>query len=69
MSEIKELIFYKKIADLAKIHLTKNGFLFFEINQYLGKETIEMLEKKDFSTIELRKDLFGNDRMIKCGFI
>ena len=40
------LIFYAKIADLAKKHLTKEGILFFEINQYLGKETIEMLEQK-----------------------
>ena len=59
------LLFYNKIADLAKKHLSKNGVLFFEINQYLGKETIEMLSQKGFSNIELRKDLFGNDRMIK----
>ena len=59
------LIFYSKIADLAKKHLSKNGLLFFEINQYLGKETVEMLEEKGFTNIELRKDLFGNDRMVK----
>ena len=58
------LIFYSKIADLAKKHLKENGFLYFEINQYLGKETIDMLTKKGFRT-ELRKDLFGNDRMTK----
>ncbi|MCG1037153.1 peptide chain release factor N(5)-glutamine methyltransferase [Polaribacter sargassicola] len=60
------LIFYSKIADLAKNHLTKNGILFFEINQYLGKETVEMLEQKGFKNINLKKDLFGNDRMIKA---
>ena len=59
------LVFYNKIADLAKNHLTKNGLLFFEINQYLGTETVKMLEKKGFKNIELRQDLFGNDRMIK----
>ena len=58
------LIFYSKIADLAKKHLTKNGVLYFEINQYLGKETVNMLIEKGFKT-ELRKDLFGNDRMTK----
>ncbi|TDQ25617.1 peptide chain release factor N(5)-glutamine methyltransferase [Tenacibaculum caenipelagi] len=62
------LLFYKKIADLAKKQLTKNGVLFFEINQYLGKETVEMLKGKGFTKIELRKDLFGNDRMIKACF-
>lgn len=58
------LIFYSKIADLAKKHLKENGVLYFEINQYLGKETVDMLTKKGFTT-ELRKDLFGNDRMTK----
>ncbi|WBX74891.1 peptide chain release factor N(5)-glutamine methyltransferase [Tenacibaculum ovolyticum] len=60
------LIFYDKIADLAKNHLTKNGYLFFEINQYLGKETVDMLKDKGFTNIELRKDFSGNDRMIKA---
>ncbi len=59
------LIFYKKIAELSENHLTKTGFLFLEINQYLSNETLEMLSKKKFKNIELKKDLFGNDRMIK----
>ena len=63
------LIFYDKITDFAKQHLSKDGLLFFEINQYLGKETCALLHKKGFKNIELRKDLFGNDRMIKCDLI
>jgi release factor glutamine methyltransferase len=43
--------------------------LFFEINQYLGKETIALLAEKGFKNITLRKDLFGNNRMIKCELI
>ena len=66
VSDSNPLIFYSKIADLAKNHLTKNGLLFFEINQYLGQETKVMLSKKGFKNIELRKDLFCNDRMIKA---
>ena len=49
------LLFYEKIADLAAKYLTKNGLLFFEINQYLGKETVKMLKSKGFSSIELKK--------------
>ena len=60
------LIFYSKIADLAKKQLLKNGLLFFEVNQYLGKETLQMLQEKGFKNSELKKDLFGNYRMIKC---
>jgi len=60
------LLFYNKIADLSKNHLSKNGCLFFEINQYLGNETVELLNSKGFSTIELKKDMFGVDRIIKA---
>lgn len=58
------LIFYKKIAELAQKNLSENGQLYFEINQYLGKEMIDLLEKMNFVTIELRKDIYGNDRMV-----
>lgn len=60
------LLFYRKIAQLAKESLTENGQLFFEINQYLGKETVALLEQLGFQNIELKKDFKGNDRMIKC---
>ena len=60
------MLFYRKIAQLAKESLTENGKLFFEINQYLGKETFELLEQLGFQNIELRKDIYSNDRMIKC---
>lgn len=60
------LLFYRKIAELALTSLTPNGKLFFEINQYLGKETVELLENLGFKNIELRKDFMGNDRMICC---
>lgn len=58
------LLFYKKIAGLALKNLSENGKLFFEINQYLAKETMDMLEQKGFGFLELRKDIYGNDRMI-----
>lgn len=62
------LIFYKKIAELAKINLQTNGQLFFEINQYLGKETTELLENLGFKNIQLRQDIYGNDRLLKSNF-
>jgi release factor glutamine methyltransferase len=58
------LIFYAKIAELAKKYLNKNGLLFFEINQYLGTETIDLVNKKGLKNIQLKKDMFGNDRIV-----
>ena len=59
------LLFYRAIVASTEKYLTKKGSLYLEINQYLGKETKALLEAHNFSEIELRKDLFGNDRMLK----
>lgn len=58
------LIFYRKITKLAKKALIPGGKLFLEINQYLGPQTRGQLAGEGFST-ELRKDIFGNFRMLK----
>ncbi|WP_213196167.1 peptide chain release factor N(5)-glutamine methyltransferase [Cloacibacterium caeni] len=56
------LIFYRKIAKDCENHLNKNGLFFLEINQKLGKETLELF--KNFSESKLVKDLSGNDRFV-----
>ncbi|MFT4801145.1 MAG: release factor glutamine methyltransferase [Flavobacteriaceae bacterium] len=60
------LLFYRKIAQLSKIYLKPEGALYFEINEYLSKEMKEMLEFEGFKGVEIRKDIFKKDRMIKC---
>ncbi len=60
------LLFYQAIAEFAKTNLNSKGALYFEINESFGDATVQMLEKLGFINIELRKDLFGKDRMIKA---
>ena len=60
------LLFYRKIAELANKNLNPNGKLYFEINQYLGNETVELVESFGFKNVKLIKDIYGNDRMISC---
>ncbi|WP_421802562.1 peptide chain release factor N(5)-glutamine methyltransferase [Flagellimonas sp.] len=60
------LLFYRAIIDFAENHLSEKGKLYFEINQYLGEETKALFHARNFSEIELRKDMFGNDRMLKA---
>ena len=48
------LLFYRRIADLGCSMLAKDGMLFFEINE-MG-----------YRDVELRQDMFGNDRMVKA---
>ena len=59
------LLFYRKIAQLANKNLSENGLLYFEINQYLGNETVALLDDLGFKNIELKKDIYGNDRMVR----
>jgi release factor glutamine methyltransferase len=60
------LIFYDRITKYALRHLKKDGALYFEINQYLGEATVKLIKQLGFKNVELRKDMFGNDRMIKA---
>ncbi len=59
------LLFYSKIVELASKSLTKDGRLYFEINQYLPEETKSLVEQFGFEA-ELKKDIFGNYRMLKA---
>jgi release factor glutamine methyltransferase len=60
------LLFYRKIAELGTVMLKEGGSLYFEINRAYGNETVQMLEDLGYKQIQLRKDDWGNDRMIKA---
>ena len=59
------LVFYKAIIDLATRYLNSNGEIYFEINQYLGEETKQLLIAAHFKNIDLLMDLNANNRMLK----
>lgn len=60
------LVFYEVILEAAENKLKSGGKVFFEINQYLGAEMLRLFSKYDYNSIELRKDNFGNNRMIRA---
>ena len=60
------LLFYKRISELSRQYLKHNGTLYLEINEYLGVEMEKMLNEAGFKHVELKKDMFGKNRMIKC---
>lgn len=59
------LQFYKAITQFSLHNLVDSGTLFFEINEHLGKDMIDLLVSSHFSEIELKQDIFKKDRMIK----
>ncbi|WP_330442011.1 peptide chain release factor N(5)-glutamine methyltransferase [Flavobacterium sp. C4GT6] len=60
------LLFYRKIAKLGDESLAANGKIYFEINQYLGPQTVTMLQEEGYKNVILKKDIYGNDRMVSC---
>ncbi|WP_250432654.1 peptide chain release factor N(5)-glutamine methyltransferase [Hanstruepera flava] len=60
------LKYYKAITTFAVNNLKEGGYLFFEINQYLGEEMKQLLADFNFKNIVLIKDIFGNNRIIKA---
>lgn len=58
------LIFYKAITNFALQYLKPKGELFFEINEYLGQETVDLLIHSGFENVQLKQDFFGKDRMV-----
>jgi release factor glutamine methyltransferase len=59
------LVFYKAIANFSIKHLKPQGKLYLEINEYLGEETKELLEKKGFKDVVLVKDINGKNRILR----
>ena len=60
------LLFYRRISELSRQYLKHNGTLYLEINEYLGVEMEKMLNEAGFKHVDLKKDMFGKNRMIKC---
>lgn len=65
------LCFYRAIAELGQTKaLRPGGYIYVEINQALGKESMALFEAYGYQNVELRKDIYGNERMIRaksCG--
>lgn len=61
--ENRVLAFYEKIAKDSENHLKKEGSVFLEINQKLGKETLQLFQDV-LTKSELVKDLSENDRFV-----
>lgn len=58
------LIFYRKIALLAKEALTPNGRLFFELNEFNAEKVATLLKDVGFCEVEIGIDINGKQRMI-----
>ena len=59
------LIFYKAIINKAIESLNKEGKLYFEINEQLGREVAEEMKSAGFENVEVIKDMQEKNRIVR----
>jgi len=64
VNDDKPLSFYKAILEFSNLNLKEGGSLYFEINEALGDELIELVSNYSFKKVELHKDINNKERML-----
>jgi release factor glutamine methyltransferase len=58
------LLFYKAIINYSKSNLKPGGTLYFEINENLGGNVVQLFQNSGFEKITLKTDINGKNRMV-----
>ena len=61
------LLFYRAIALFGKEHLKVNGYIKSELAASQAMACKELFEAEGYKDVEIKKDMHGNWRMLKCG--
>ena len=68
VSDEAPLLFYRKIAEMAKELLYPGGKLYFEINPLFAEDLEQMLKEKGFCNVLLVKDIRGRIRFASASY-
>lgn len=60
------IIFYERIADVAKQGLKVGGSLYFEVHERLAERVSRMLKERGFDGVEIVNDLNRKPRIVLC---
>ncbi len=63
---IDPLLFYRAIADFGATHLNENGAIYCELHKDHALPTKDLFEEKNYTTVMLKEDMYGNLRMLKA---
>lgn len=66
VSDDNPLIFYRAVAEWAKLLLKPEGLCLVEINESLGRQTAKVFEDTGFRDVEVLQDLNSRDRFIRA---
>ncbi len=60
------LLFYRAILDFANEKLAAGGKVYFELNSTYAAAVAELATAKGFVNVEIKNDLSGKERMLRC---
>ena len=66
VSDDDPLIFYRAVAEWAKLLLKSEGLCLVEINEALGRQTAKVFDDAGFRDVEVLQDLNSRDRFIRA---
>ena len=58
--------FYRQIASVGQVVLSKGAPLFFECNEFNAQNVVDILRSNAYENIEIKQDLQGKDRMVRA---
>ncbi|MFO7868661.1 MAG: peptide chain release factor N(5)-glutamine methyltransferase [Bacteroidales bacterium] len=64
VSDTHPLLFYDAIADVGQVQLIRNGHLYCEINEALGKDVVQLFKHKGYKEVQLIPDLHEKNRFV-----
>lgn len=59
------LVFYRKIKEFAKTHLSPAGSIYLELNEFNAKDVHVLFKQADFASVNLIKDFQNKDRILE----
>lgn len=59
-------LFYRNIAEFGLVHLKEGGVVYCELHVDYAEQTQQLFKESGYSFTELRKDMHGNNRMLKA---
>lgn len=60
------MLYYRGISNLSMQWLRPGGRLYFEINEAMGKECIDLVRSQGFENVAVKEDIHGKDRYLRA---
>ena len=63
------LIFYRALAKFGQHKLHPGGYIYAEIEENSGTDTVRLFEEEGYKNVVLKQDMQGKERMIRAGLL